>query len=454
MAIFTFLARMAFALTIILAPIRWRVVLVSRPNPPVYGDYTDFLLFAPDITMLATLLFWGISLIFHGRQAKFGKSHISLPLVGLMVMGWISIFNSRDALLSTCHAIRLVLLFFFYLFILNEISSFTWFVFPVSLQVLSQSIIAIGQSLLQRDLGLRALGEYALEPAWSGVSIVAANEVRFLRAYGLSDHPNILGGCLAFGMILLMSTFLPEGEVYLLSPKWLAQRSKIRTLTGMIFVLGLLALGTTFSRSAWLALLGGAGLMLTMVIAGQGWRRLKPIWILAAISLMALTPFIWINRSYFGVRFNAGGSFTKPTVENQALGERAIINSAANRIFADHALSGVGLGASPLALKERYPQFPSDYQPPHFTLLVAAMETGIFGAVFYFLLLTTPWFVFLSHKEHTQSNPLLVTTIAVLFAIAIVGLFDYYTWLLVPGRIWQWMAWGLWNMALEKRELA
>jgi len=32
----------------------------------------------------------------------------------------------------------------------------------------------------------------------------------------------------------------------------------------------------------------------------------------------------------------------------------------------------------------------------------------------------------------------------VLLAIYVVGLFDYYTWVLAPGRLWQWLAWGLW----------
>ena len=29
-----------------------------------------------------------------------------------------------------------------------------------------------------------------------------------LRGYGLSDHPNILGGCIAFGLILILAVIL------------------------------------------------------------------------------------------------------------------------------------------------------------------------------------------------------------------------------------------------------
>lgn len=454
MTIFTFLARVTFGLTVVLLPLRWRVVLTARPNPPVYSDYTDFLLFASDITMLATLLFWGISLALDRRKVVLGKSHIWLPLLGLTLTGWVSISNSWDAPLSIYHALRLTALFFFYLFFVNEIHSFSWVILPVSLQVLSQSGIAIGQSLLQKDLGLRILGEYALDPAWSGVSIVEANGVRFLRAYGLSDHPNILGGCLAFGLILLLMIFLPGGESILASGWPVLSRLRFRLLTGLVFVLGVLSLGLTFSRSAWLAFVCGAAFLLGVAAREQGWRCLRPAWILATTSLVVLIPLIWSNQPYFSVRLNAGDSFTKPTAENQAIGERVLLNATANHIFAEHALSGVGLGASPIAMKYLYPQFPTYYQPPHFALLAAAVETGVFGATFYFLLLVAPLFVFLTQKGRSGNNPIVLTAMALLLGIAIIGLFDYYTWLLLPGRLWQWIAWGFWTVALEKRELA
>jgi len=33
---------------------------------------------------------------------------------------------------------------------------------------------------------------------------------------------------------------------------------------------------------------------------------------------------------------------------------------------------------------------------------------------------------------------------AALIGIAVIGLFDYYPWLLQPGRLWQWCLWGVW----------
>ena len=60
-------ARLAFAALIILSPFRARIDLVDRPVPPLYGDYTDFLLFWSDIALVATLVFWAFSLIARPR---------------------------------------------------------------------------------------------------------------------------------------------------------------------------------------------------------------------------------------------------------------------------------------------------------------------------------------------------------------------------------------------------
>jgi len=75
--------------------------------------------------------------------------------------------------------------------------------------------------------------------------------------------------------------------------------------------------------------------------------------------------------------------------------------------------------------------------------LDAAVETGILGAAFYLALLLAPWFAFYLNRR-MKFRPDLIATTGVLLSLTIVGFFDYYTWLLAPGRIWQWLAWALW----------
>jgi len=132
------------------------------------------------------------------------------------------------------------------------------------------------------------------------------------------------------------------------------------------------------------------------------------------------------------------------------------LNQAANQMFTQNAVFGVGLGAFPVALKRLYPTFPYHYQPVHNTILLVAAETGIFGAMFYVALMVVPWFMLLFQRKRITFTPALMMSSALLLAIYLVGMFDYYTWLLTPGRFWQFMAWGLWSNAFlaSKREEA
>ena len=111
-------------------------------------------------------------------------------------------------------------------------------------------------------------------------------------------------------------------------------------------------------------------------------------------------------------------------------------------------MTGIGLGASPVAMKNEFPEFPTYYQPPHFTLLVAALETGLFGAAFYFLLFILPWLVFLRRRK-LWSNMNALGAAGLLLAVTVVGFFDYYTWFSTAGRLWQWLAWGLAAVVIE-----
>jgi O-antigen ligase len=430
-------ARISFALTVVFAPLRWRVILWDRPTFPIYGDYTDFLLYASDITLIYTLIFWGSSLLLIPRKVSFGSASIWILLAGLTLAGFVSVFGGEDTILSRYQSLRLFILFLFYLYIVNEITSPLWVIAPVGLQVLLQSLVAIRQSLLQHSVGLQSFGELLLDPETTGVSVVLANGFRFLRAYGLADHPNILGGCLAFGLVLLLAVLLHGGR----SVRWLAV---------IVFMPSLLALVMTFSRSSWISFFIGGSFLVGIEAVLHRWDLVRRAAMVGLVGIFFVAPFVLRNVQFFGVRFNAGGSFKQATYENQSLGERMLLIRSGNRIFVEHSVAGTGLGTSPLAMKRRFPDFQTNYQPPHFTLLAAAMETGVIGATFYFLLLITPVIIFLQRWKSFAARPHIVAAFALLLTMTVVGFFDYYTWLNAAGRIWQWLAWGLWSSVSTK----
>jgi hypothetical protein len=108
-----------------------------------------------------------------------------------------------------------------------------------------QAVVALAQVLLQRDLGLQILGELHLDPVKSGTSVVAANGTRWLRAYGLSVHPNALGGMTVVGLLFTWAGLICAKGVR-------------RIIWGLVYLAGLTTLLFSFSRGAWLAMGVGA----------------------------------------------------------------------------------------------------------------------------------------------------------------------------------------------------
>lgn len=429
--------KVLFGLLLVLIPVRLRMQLAPVAYPPVYGDYTDVLLFAGDAVLIALILVWAAARGLARRRVSTGPWFLTIPLLGILLAGLVSTADSVAPLISGMHVVRLMLLFGFYLYIVNEIRTPQALQLPLALQVGLQAVIAVAQFLAQRSLGLQALGELLLDPGWFGVSIVWAPGQVALRAYGLSDHPNILGGSLALGLLFLVLTF-PQTP----------QRARL-PLAGTI-ALGFTALFVTFSRAAWLGFAVGALLAAALLAARRRWEELKGLSALAFCSLAVLLPFVIASLPFLGSRFSLSSRSPEAQAagpaspEDRSLEERAALNEAANLLFTENALNGTGLGTFPVALLQKFPEFAYDYQPVHVILLDAAAETGIFGALAYFLSISLPWAALWAARRKRDLSPGLLAASAMLAAVTVIGFFDYYPWFLVPGRLWHWLVWGLW----------
>jgi O-antigen ligase len=408
---------------------------------PIYQDYTDLIAFLPDLFLIATLSVWLLSLLLTRRKPHFKPVALTIAIGFLLLVVAASSISSGDRILSGYYLLRTIGLFGLYLFLVNEFHDLKLISGALLASIFLQSMIAIGQAWQQSSLGLGFLGELNLDPAASGVSVIGTNEIRTLRSYGLADHPNILGGSLALSLILLVG--------------WLVQRdgqkgdgASIRPIqlpAIMVFSIGCLALYFTYSRSAWLALgvaaLFGMALLWFKAKAGELQRFLA---ILAA-ALLLILPIAVQNLTFLGVRFNVQGSFGEVFYERESLSERRSLNQAGNQIFASNALLGVGPGAFPKALVEHAPEFPFDYQPPHLILLEAAAETGIFGGLALTGILLFPWIALWINRKHLSFDANLIFASAAFLGVTLIGIFDYYPWLLAPGRYWLWTIWGIWG---------
>jgi hypothetical protein len=410
-----------------------RLTLLARPLDPIFHDYTDLLLFASDIFLILTLAFWALDLALSPRRIKTGPAFLAIPIAGITVLAIVSTLSSVDPTVSVYQAGRLILLAGFYLYVVNEKLTLNSVILPVAIQLGLQAVIGVVQVMQQHSLRLWFWQELELDPAWSGVSIVWAEGIRSLRAYGLTDHPNILGGCLAFGLLVIAAWY--SGS----ETKW-------HTVVSGLFALGAMGLVLTFSRSAWFALAGG--FLVCAVLLWTTHRQALVRWVgLAAAALIVVSPLVWNNAGYLGVRLNQGDAFNQVATEARSLAERDRLSEAVSQIFSEHPWLGIGVGALPQAEQVRYPDFGAFnayYQPAHFVLLDVAAETGILGALFYMVTLVAPWLALWVNRHRLVFSPALAGVSGVLFAVMLVGFFDYYTWLLAPGRLWQWLVWGLW----------
>jgi hypothetical protein len=432
------LARVSLAALIVVLPIRHSWLIAARPMPPIYDGYTNLVLYPSDLALVALLISWLLNLIVRPRRIMSGPRFLSWPLAGLTLLGLISVTYSVDPVLSLYHALRLSALLGLYLYLVNEIRSLRLVAVAAMGQVTLQAIIGIVEVLRQHSIGLESLGEHTLDPAWQGVSVVVANGIRSLRAYALTDHPNILGGCLALGLLLIVAWHISSYS------RWSAA-------VGGIFAIGSVGLLLTFSRSAWMALSGGAlAIAAMLIVTRQRWRIQR--WLsLMIVGLIAALPFAISNADYLGVRLNINNSFVTVATEDQALGERTILNGLARGMIADRPW-GVGLGTFPIALQQREPNYPFNYQPPHHVLLEAASELGVIGGSLYFVLIVAPWIALIVKRRWVINSPGLIGLSGLLLAVSVIGVFDYYTWLGMPGRLWLWLIWGLWGAMYQSAQ--
>ncbi len=426
------LARLSLLLTLALSGWRYRWILIAWPSPPVYEDYTSLLLFPTDLTLLLSLAAWGLSRWMRPRPWAWGPAFLTLPLGGVLIASWLSVPFSANPALSLYLSVRVLMLAGLYLLVMDRGRDLRVLTLAAVLLILSQAPLGLMQVLRQASLGLGALGEYELNPAWSGVSVVTAGGTRLLRAYALTDHPNLLGGTLAFSLFLVSAGFLKEQRPW-------------RTLYVAIFGLGLVGLLATFSRAAALALASGMALYGILLWRRRTAQETQEWLALVVAGGLLLAPFLVQYAPFLGARVGVAGSFVNVPTERRSVQERIALNRAANEIFSEHALAGVGIGALPLAMQDRFPEFPYDFQPAHLVVLDVAAETGLFGALFFGLALVLPWIaLFRLARQQRQLPRGLIVASALLLALTVVGLFDYYPWLLQPGRLWQWLAWGLW----------
>ncbi len=265
-----------------------------------------------------------------------------------------------------------------------------------------------------------------ITPQNSGISVVFNNAQHLQRIYGLSPHPNLLGGHLAIGVILAAGFIMIE------------QHTRRRRLMAA-WVIIWIALLLTFSRSAWLAAIGGSAAAVMLLIRGGHLTqfRIKLIARLSGAGLIVILVFFVIFQPFLVNRFDV----TVVSYEMQAIAERVSTARLAWQIFVAHPATGVGISQSIVVMRD-LAGMPIDWV--HNVPLLAAAELGVGGSA---LIATMVIALGAIGAQRWRARSIVQWQALVgggLIALIIVMQFDHYVWTSAQGGLlWAWLV-GLW----------
>lgn len=323
----------------------------------------------------------------------------------------LAFYKLTTLLLGTC-------LFFVIVLTKPKTTSLAW---SFVLSGFVQSATAIYQFMEQKIVANKWLGMAAQDPNILGTPIIETSAGRWLRTFGTLPHPNILAGFLIISILL---------TVYLaINVKIKKQQRQLL----MIFVVSIIGLLTTLSRSAILALIVSLLLFSFLTRKQNETNRL-----ITKFSLITLVIFVIFTVTYPELITNRLGASTR--VEQISTEERLSQYDDLPRMVKKDWMLGTGLGNYTISLTEMHPNLNAwDYQPIHNTFLLIVAELGI---PFSIILLGFVMWRFKLNKKSESSNQFLLT------AIMIMMLLDHYWWSFYVGIMM--MAFALAFMRLNR----
>lgn len=356
--------------------------------------------------------------LFHRFGVNIQRSCLILSVYLFLLWSGLSVFWARDHFLAFYSWFRLiegVLVFFLILaFNFNRLK----IIWAIILAGLAQSVLAVWQFFNQAVYGSKWLGIAEHWPQIPGTFVVEIDGFRWLRAYGSFTHPNILGGFLAVCFFCGLFVYL----------KYATGWQKV--FLSAVLVFNVAGLFFSFSRSAWLAWIGG---MVFYIILEIFYRRKMPrdFWRLAFYVVLTMILLIGFYRPLVETRLSG-----ETRLEERSIKQRQSANSEALDAIKNSFWFGVGAGHYTDYLYQRNSQLPGwAYQPVHNWYLLIWAELGVIGfLLFTFLFLAVLTYLF-KQKKLTVFLPVLV--------LLLIGLFDHYLWSQYFGLIWWWAVLGL-----------
>ena len=394
-----------------------------------FNEWTSAYLYLTDVLLILIFFLWFWRL--QGQSLKLCSwnkdvilrtvldSSIKKPSFWLglfVIISLISIVQADNFQLGFYNWVKLLEmagLFFYLKYNFKQLLNFKKLAYIFIASSLFQSIIALGQYIQQKSLGLKFLAESPLGIEIDGIAKIIVNGTKIIRPYGTFPHPNILA------VFLLISIFF----LYFL---WLSKKHSFVKNCLMLFIFGFLifTLWLTFSRIIIFTFLL-ASLIYFIILFKQNRKKIFILFLL----------FIIFNSLFFVLAWSEISSRFSVSLTEQSIGLRVFYTQAAFSIIKDCPLLGIGIGNFVWEIRQMINLLSSwIHQPVHNIYLLIASETGLIG-LFLFL-----FFIFqLLRKINRQEGFLLL----LLFSFLFIALFDHFFWTLQQGQLMLWFILGI-----------
>ena len=407
----------ATLLFVFLVPYQARWIIESGEINGGYWEYGTKSLYATEALLFLILAAIAVKGLLVLKKKNWGirrQDLVSLRGALILMVTWagLSIFWAYDKSVALEHWVILVEAVAVFFILLSNIVSSEKLFWALALSAGSQAALGLEQFFTQTILASTWLGMASQEAGSLGPAVVETATGRFLRAYGTFPHPNILGGYLVLGLLVIFNKLKEQ-------IRFSVQKRSI--LLGLVILItgGLAA---SFSRSAWLALAAAwAYFLLSSWLDKQFKFALKVTAVMAAVAIIfgAIYPNLLLARF---------GSATRLELKSSA--ERAALTSDSLKIIKSHMLIGAGFGNYGLANQaEVRPDEPAwYYQPVHNFFLLVWAELGLVGLA---IVLCSLWFLAFRFAFRPEARRISLF----LLPVFVISLFDHYLWSLYPGLL-------------------
>ncbi|MBK7203087.1 hypothetical protein [Candidatus Amarolinea dominans] len=417
------------ALVLLMLPWWWHWIVVRRPFEGIlFHELTDFSLYATDALLLVAVMAWLLT----KPDLSALPGWMLWPLLALPLLAFALVPVSADRDLALYQSARLSLVTLWALVIAGS----PWLRRAAPALLLAgsslQAIIALAQAAVQHAVGLSFVGEVPLSQQMPGVSVIYAAGVRWLRPYGLTQHPNILAGCLAVAFLWALAT-VSTSNVRL---RWAWYAGLALTAAG---------LAVTFSRATWIGVALGVLLIGGRALWGQPPARRRRFVRRIVLPLLGLgLVFGIVTWPILASRLGLTGA----GAEVRSIAERGATLAIAWRRLTTAPWPGIGLAQFTRLTLVGNQDLLGAYapQPVHMAPLLALVELGPLGGLLWLWLMLAPLVAWI--KQRTPPASLLGLT-AALLALIVIGLFDFYPFQATQGRLLTWTVLGFWGAAWQ-----